>query len=388
VAIRPWLEGEGTRLYHGDVLDVLAQLPDGVAQTVVTSPPYWALRDYGTGTWTGGDPACQQRVGGQVGDTKAPGAITAGVRPGVDAGRCLECGAVRVDQQVGLEPSPAEYVESLVAVFREVRRVLRDDGTVWLNLGDSYAGAGLNGSADFNERWYGRTSRKTAGRDRRKPDQTAVPDGLKPKDMVGIPWRVALALQADGWYLRMDVVWSKPNPMPESVTDRPTTAHEYLFLLAKRERYFYDSEAIREAHQPDGRRKTVHDHQTPNSHPNYDNMGGGNERWPNGGRNKRSVWTIPTEPVLDAHFATFPRALVRPCVLAGSREGDVVLDPFAGSGTVALVARQLGRHSIGIDLNDDYLRIAARRLASPQLADVVPVDEVVQLSLLGGASDG
>jgi DNA modification methylase len=436
--VTPFVADPDFTLYLGDVVDVLRELPDESVHCCVTSPPYWGLRDYGTASWDGGDPDCAHRVGGQVHDTKAPGAITTGQRPGVDASVCLDCGATRVDKQLGLEQTPEEYVARMVAVFAEVRRVLRSDGTCWLNISDSYNA--YNGNRGESGSTLEGTRQHLVGRPRVPVGSGISAPGLKPKDLVGIPWRLAFALQADGWYLRSDIIWSKPNPMPESVTDRPTKAHEDVFLLTKSARYFYDAAAIREPHSPDGRLKTVHDHATDASHPNYDNMGTGNERWPNGGRNKRSVWEIATESYAEAHFATFPQALVEPCVKAGCPEwvcatcgrprvritergenihpGDcgrndaqgpvqrgkredgkavgtvmrerheagrspktvgwsdcghgnyragVVLDPFMGSGTTALVARRLGRRSIGCELNPEYAALAAKRLSQLSL---------------------
>lgn len=301
----------------GDNREVMRSLPDESVQCVVTSPPYWGLRDYG------------------------------------------------VTGQLGLEQTPEEYVAAMVDVFREVRRVLRRDGTLWLNLGDSYAGS-----------WSGNSMRPDGGTqrpggpgfqplDERVPARGGVvPMGLKPKDLVGIPWRVAFALQADGWYLRSDIVWAKPNPMPESVTDRPTKAHEMLFLLAKSERYLYDADAIREqgVEARGGAPRKVHDVRAQGRHGSTSAL---NEPWsPDGtGRNRRSVWTIATKPYPGAHFATFPEALVEPCILAGCPEGGVVMDPFAGTGTVGVVAQRLSRRALLIDLNPDYLRQCLERNA-------------------------
>jgi DNA modification methylase len=286
-------------------------LRDGCAQTCVTSPPYWGLRDYGYGA------------------------------------------------QIGLEATPDAYVASIVAVFRDVRRVLTDDGTVWLNLGDSYA-AGKAGRTD-----YGFDPTSTLGPKRNglpnntRPGpviQRCAPPGLKTKDLVGIPWRVAFALQADGWYLRADIIWSKLNPMPESVTDRPTKAHEYVFLLTKRERYYYNADAINESVADINPRR-----QGFTSRRAEGGMGisaTGNEGkpyaeqdWRKWTRNKRSVWTVPTMPYSGAHFATMPEALVEPCILAGCPMGGLVLDPFLGSGTVGAVAERLGRRWVGTDLS-------------------------------------
>lgn len=393
-------------IHVGDALDVLRRLPDGLARTCVTSPPYWGLRDYGT------------------------------------------------EGQIGLEADPAEYLARMVEIFREVRRVLAPDGTAWVNMGDSYIarscapggldGSTLEGSTEGQERAKGaRASRRrdravvmpargapkgtyrngsgtgqgmTSWSHRAQARLRASVEGLKPKDLVGMPWRLAFALQADGWYLRSDVIWSKPNPMPESVTDRPTRSHEYLFLLARAKTYYYDSAAIAEPLQPSTRvrlaqdidgqagssranggtrpdrpMKTVHrppsgwdtgpgDHRARTGR--Y--ASGNKERRPGtetgrslshvgrgfpwdadeagGLRNRRSVWTISTRPFKGAHFATFPPALVRPCILAGSAPGDVVLDPFAGAGTTGLVASRLGRSFVGVEINPEYAAMALERI--------------------------
>jgi len=352
----------------GDVLERLRDLPDESVQCVVTSPPYWGLRDYGTATWEGGAPGCAHMVGGQVQDTKAPGAITTGQRPGVDASACRKCGARRIDAQIGLEPTPEAYVEKMVAVFREVRRVLRDDGTLWLNLGDSYSSGGRKTQVAPTLRTKGHddASGKAAYLSGFAVRPGAV-EGLAGKQLIGIPWRVAFALQADGWYLRSDIIWSKPNPMPESVTDRPTKAHEYLFLLSKSPRYYFDQEAVREAGA--GRL----DRGATGSEGRIGAQGwSGEPLEAAAGRNIRTVWTIATAPFPDAHFATFPPALVEPCVKAGSRQDGIVLDPFAGSGTTGVVALSLGRSFIGIELNPTYAEMAERRLygVAPLLAQV------------------
>ena len=313
--------------YHGDVIDCLRRIPEKSVNTVVTSPPYFGLRDYG------------------------------------------------VEGQIGLERTPEEYVDKLVQVFREVRRVLRDDGTLWLNLGDSYAGSWGSASHDIN----GKARR--AGTNQRPPTSYKQ-KGLKPKDLVGIPWMVAFALRADGWYLRSDIIWAKPNPMPESVTDRPTRAHEYIFLLAKAKRYFYDADAIREPHKSSADPSKLVGWREARRGAGASEKIGDASSYVNGrdrarilrqprdgkvylgnpaGRNKRSVWTIATQPYPEAHFATFPPELIRPCILAGSPVGGTVLDPFGGSGTVSMVAMQEGRDSIYIDLNRKYLDMALRR---------------------------
>lgn len=290
------------RILNCDVMEGLRQLADQSVHCVVTSPPYWGLRDYGI--------------------------------PG----------------QIGLEPTPDAFVARLVDVFREVNRVLRDDGTLWLNLGDSYAGHNLPGWRPGNETKNGGVSNKNG---------VGYVAGLKPKDLVGIPWRVAFALQADGWWLRQDIIWAKPNPMPESVTDRCTKAHEYVFLLSKSERYHYDHEAIQEpfVYSGDCRMKTAYAVATAKSV-------GTEYRAPvnQNGRNKRSVWNIPTAPFPEAHFATFPPELPELCIKAGCPKGGTVLDPFSGAGTTALVADRLQRDAIGIELNPEYSALSSRRL--------------------------
>lgn len=252
--------------------------------------------------------------------------------------------------EIGLEPTPADYVSRLVEVFREVRRVLRDDGTCWVNLGDSYASGGRS-TRDTD------TKLEQRGMGIRPTD----PAGIKPKDLIGIPWRVAFALQADGWYLRQDIIWSKPNPMPESVTDRCTKAHEYLFLLTKSARYFYDAEAVKEE-------CLLRSNFGPMRYEGRLEMG----QWSNTGeqadstRNRRSVWTIATHPYTGAHFAVMPPALVEPCILAGSRQGDLIIDPFGGSGTVGAVAVRHGRRAALIELNPDYQPLIVERLTDAQ----------------------
>jgi len=298
----------------GDARKRLAELPAGSVRTCVTSPPYFGLRDYGEA------------------------------------------------DQIGLEETPDAYVAEMVALFREVWRVLADDGTLWLNLGDSYAGSGKGANADGSVTATGKqaTSKGTTIGTFAKG---FTGDGLKPKDLIGIPWRVAFALQADGWYLRSDIIWHKPNPMPESVTDRPTKSHEYVFLLSKSPRYYYDHEAIKE--------DAIHslDRRAGEGRLTYEgkrqgNGGTGQEAFVSikDKRNKRDVWTIATKPFKGAHFAVMPEALVEPCVLAGSAEGDTVLDPFTGSGTVAVVANRLGRNFVGTELNPEYGEIAKNRI--------------------------
>ena len=342
----------------------------------------YGLRDYGTAKWEGGDPNCNHNPQRPDGGDRSDRTLPLG-RGGVYHDICAKCGAVRIDQQIGLEQTPAEYVDDIVQVFREVWRVLRDDGTVWLNLGDSYNGSGGAGG-DYIEGGLKEGQPKYPGRHI---------NNLKLKDLIGIPWMVAFALRDDGWYLRQDIIWHKPNPMPESVKDRCTKSHEYIFLLSKSARYYYDNEAIMEvATGFDGRKDTKY-----KGGPK-DMAGGAHERWqyksletgrtgevhsgyenPDGSlrvsfddkgvpvRNKRDVWTVTTKPYKGAHYATFPPELIKPCILAGCPEGGIVFDPFAGSGTTVAVANSLGRRGIGIDLNYNYLQLAQERVGKVQL---------------------
>jgi site-specific DNA-methyltransferase (cytosine-N4-specific) len=369
-------------IHQGDVRDVLPTLPADSVDCIVTSPPYWGLRDYGTATWIGGDEACAHAK---------PRSPKMGTRSTLHGGienillaqegvanayrdTCPECGAIRQDGQLGLEATPEQYVANLVGVFRELRRVLQPSGTCWLNLGDSYAAnqrqtqtvvAASNGKTRDE---MGRRERAEAGGTGWQDLERRVPSGLKPKDLVGIPWRVAFALQADGWWLRSDIIWSKPNPMPESVTDRPTKAHEYLFLLTKSAGYYYDADAVREAAIYEG---TVVKASNPDTAKNgqkgtYGATAFGftqHDTVVGAGRNLRSVWSIATRPYPGAHFAVFPPELPERCIKAGSPELGTVLDPFAGSGTVGLVANRLSRRAILIDLNPAYLEQQMKRNA-------------------------
>jgi len=318
----------------GDCRETLKALPAQSINTCVTSPPYFGLRDYGH------------------------------------------------EGQMGAEPTPDDFVAALVEVFREVRRVLRGDGTVWLNLGDSYA-TGTTASRQPGNKSFGENTAKAQGLPR-----IGTPDGLKTKDLIGIPWRVAFALQADGWYLRQDIIWHKPNPMPESVTDRCTKSHEYIFMLSKSPKYYYDHEVVKET--------AVSTHSSGNgfkrdareSYKNADGSARGNEsQWSDvgGKRNRRSVWTVPTKPYKGAHFATFPPALIEPCILAACPEGGTVLDPFGGSGTTAGVAVGSGRNAVICELNPEYVELIAERVATVSGAAIDQVAAKKQIDIFSEA---
>lgn len=313
--------------YFGDCREVMQRLIDEgeKVQTCVTSPPYFGLRDY------------------------------------------------QVDGQLGLEETPDEYVANMVEVFRLARELLADDGTLWLNLGDSYAQQGGRGEQGATSQRKGRSN---VGAQERRDTNTRPPEGLKQKDLIGIPWRVAFALQADGWYLRQDIIWHKPNPMPESVRDRCTKAHEYIFLLSKSPKYYYDADAVKESASEDSgfakqRAKGVNTWKYNDAPERIAQTGqriDASTFGETGKRNRRSVWTVTTKPYPDAHFAVFPPSLIEPCILAGSRTGDVVLDPFMGSGTTAAVAEHLGRNWIGVELNPAYETMQRERLGQLSLA--------------------
>lgn len=339
----------------------------------MTSPPYWGLRDYGTAQWDGGDPSCPSHTNETTDD---PFTFN-----------CAECGAVRTDRQIGLEKTPAAYVAELVAVFRQVHRVLRDDGTVWLNIGDSYASFRDGKATPDTTRGDSTGTLVPKGRAANRSAATFANTTIKHKDLVGIPWRVAFALQDDGWYLRQDIIWHKPNPMPESVTDRCTKAHEYIFLLTKSPKYFFDADGIKEPAIYAGDDRGSRDDSRRGTKMNSVSGKTGDFR------NKRSVWKVATRSYRGAHFATFPPELIEPCILAGTSTGgccatcrtplirtdndwrhactcgaaDVVpctvLDTFFGAGTTGVVAMRNGRNFIGCELNPDYANLAEQRLA-------------------------
>lgn len=310
----------------GDALEKLRQIEDESVDCCVTSPPYYGLRDYG------------------------------------------------IDGQVGLEKTPEEYISRLVEIFREVRRVLKNDGTLWINVGDSYAGSG-KGAANYPDSAKRSKQGTNKGMIGAKATTTVTTPGIKPKDMIGIPWMLAFALREDGWYLRSDIIWHKPNAMPESVKDRPTKCYEHIFLLAKSKHYYYDNDAVLVPARYDGRKETLNkgsskysdDTIVPgNNQQSLHYAGRPHERWrfKDGKpvKNRRDVWSVSTKPYRKAHFATFPPELIEPCILAGSRIGGTVLDPFIGSGTTAEVSQRLGRSCIGIELNPKYKDLIESRI--------------------------
>lgn len=350
---------------QGDCREVLKGLADNSVNCCVTSPPYFGLRDYGTAEWEGGEPGCQHNTGGrkQVPQTKHKAAavsIVAGGNRGASK-TCIVCGAIRIDGQIGLEETPAEYVQTLLDVFREVKRILRPDGTCWLNLGDTWSTDGKWGGGKTNA---GKNYTSFAGGYRSIKKET----GLAGKQLIGIPWRVAFALQDDGWWLRSEIIWAKPNAMPESVTDRPSKAHEQLFLLTKSAKYFYDYEAIRE---PQVKGNAGSGFSTGKTAIHQLNRASNNERIEDGFRNKRSVWTVPSQPYSGSHFATFPEKLIEPCILAGCPVGGTVLDPFGGSGTTGRVAAKFERNAILIELNPEYHKLIDERTDKVQVKMVI-----------------
>ena len=392
------------KVLQGDALEVLKTLEDESVQMCVTSPPYYGLRDYGTGKWVGGDPNCphfrtskysENMIIGQKAMLETGHAIGDVIYKKV----CPLCGAVREDKQIGLEETPEEYIDALADAFDEVKRVLKPDGTLWINIGDSYAGSGKGA-------WENKDDPKESYVPNADDANVTMPktwNGIKPKDMIGIPWMLAFELRRRGWWLRQDIIWNKVNAMPSSVTDRCVTAHEYIFLLSKSKNYYFDHEAIQEvATGYDGRKDTML-----KGSPKYENdmflpdgensasstfQSRPHERWrfknlQDKGqtthsmhekmalgeadiqypvRNKRDVWSVPTKPYNGAHFATYPEKLIEPCILAGCPKDGIVLDPFNGAGTTGVVCLKNDRKYIGIELNPEYIFLSEKRLKEVQ----------------------
>ena len=363
-------------ILFGDCKKTLSEFLPQSARTCVTSPPYYGLRDYGTATWIGGDPNCNHRRDSKV---KPENCNTGhknhdemyGVGDAIYKTVCPKCGAVRQDSQIGLEETPEQYIESLVSVFRSVRDVLTDDGTLWVNLGDSYYNYRPGKGQSYPKQSVSKTKQDLPDECNKRGNKL---DGLKEKDLIGIPWLFAFAMRADGWYLRQDIIWHKPNPMPESVRDRCTKSHEYIFLFSKNKKYYYNNEAIKEPAKDWGTRDRTNG--------KYHNEGTGLQ--PHSGltksyptKNKRSVWSVTVKPYKEAHFATYPPDLIEPCIKAGSEEGDTILDPFMGAGTTAAVAKSLNRHYIGCELNEGYGNLIQKRIQ-----DYQPVNKPTQESCI------
>ena len=366
---------------QGDVFDKLKELDDNSIDCVVTSPPYWGLRDYGTAKWQGGNPNCEHkksRFNYSISNKQKSNNGSSGLGT-YKNGEFCKCGAKRIDKQLGLEPTYQEHIQNIVELFRAMKPKLKDTATVWLNYGDSYA-ATVNGTKVKDMKKNLQKNRienkgKTNGvyDDRGFIDKpfSTIQGSLKPKDLVMIPNRIAIALQDDGWWIRSEIIWHKPNPMPESTKDRPTSCHEKIWLITKNKKYYYDADAIKEPCTESTKQRYKSGW---NGNEERDYVSGkqnhfskyiGTEKSKEDalkGRNKRNVWTITTKPCKEAHFATFPKDLIEPCIKAGCPENGVVLDPFGGSGTTGIVAQSLNRTAILIELNPKYIEIAKNRV--------------------------
>jgi len=346
------------KVYWGDCRDSMRIMAkEGIkVQTCITSPPYYGLRDYGTGTWIGGDETCSHKRDSKYSAKTITGHANKDLTVGdaIYKTVCPKCGAIRKDLQIGLEETPQEFIANLVEVFACVWDILSDDGTLWVNLGDSYYNYRPGKGQALNKQTVASNNQDLPQECARRGNKL---EGFKEKDLMGMPWRLALALQDFGWTLRQDIIWHKPNPMPESVKDRCTKGHEYIFLLTKKPHYYFDHVAIQEpANYPNDDRGSRGDSRRGTE---CNSMSGKTGET----RNKRSVWTVATKPYAGAHFAVYPEELIEPCVLAGSRVGDTVFDPFFGSGTTGAVAQKLGRKWIGCELNKDYEALQNERVA-------------------------
>ena len=350
------------KFIQGNCIDKIQELKDNSIDCVVSSPPYFGLRDYGTAQWQGGDPNCEHkksRFNYSISDKQKSNNGSSGLGA-YKNGEFCKCGAKRIDKQLGLEPTYQEHIQNIVELFRAMKPKLKDTATIWLNYGDSYA-ATVNG-----------TKAKDIKNDDRgfvdKPFST-IQGSIKPKDLVMIPNRIAIALQDDGWWIRSEIIWHKPNPMPESTKDRPTNCHEKIWLITKNKKYYYDADAIKEpfaqgTHLRYHNQKDILKNQKGSfvAHAGKKSNSAMKPVISGDKRNKRNVWTITTKPFKEAHFATFPKDLIEPCIKAGCPEGGVVLDPFGGSGTTGIVAQSLNRTTILIELNPEYIEIAKKRI--------------------------
>ena len=368
---------EINKIYIGDNIESLRQLEDNSVNCCITSPPYYGLRDYGTAKWVGGDPNCPHREVNPFGASTNVGTHSKMKSVGEVAGNahvykkvCKRCGAIREDLQVGLEETPEQYIERLVNIFREVKRILRDDGTLWVNIGDTYNVS----SYRKDEKSSGQGKQGTNKGSYENVVERATDRNSKPKDMIGIPWMLAFALRNDGWYLRQDIIWHKPNPMPEPVKDRCVKSHEYIFLLSKKPHYYFDYEQIQEPaniQQVSAQIRFGGNKYGDDGSSQFDYYSGAeytpkvksdNQDQQYAVRNKRDVWSVCPSTYKGSHFATFPEELIEPMILAGCPEDGVVLDPFMGSGTVGVVSKKNNRNWIGCELNPEYAQMAEKRI--------------------------
>lgn len=347
-------------ILQGNVFDKVKELKDNSIDCVVTSPPYWGLRDYGTGTWIGGDKNCSHFRESHQSERTSTGqkksVLHGGIADSIYKNICKRCGAKRKDEQLGLEETYQEHIKNIVNLFKEIKPKLKDSATIWLNYGDSYATTA-----------NGRKAKDVKNDDRAFVDKpfSTIQGSIKPKDLVMIPNRIAIALQDDGWWIRSEIIWHKPNPMPESIKDRPTSSHEKIWLITKSKNYYYDHESIKEPVKNSSKIRLNQniENQKGSTRANGCMKSNGNMKAVGyEKRNKRNVWTVSTKPCKEAHFATFPKDLIEPCIKAGCPEGGIVLDPFGGSGTTGIVAALNNRKSILIELNKNYIEIANKRI--------------------------
>ena len=370
------------RILHGNNIDTLKTLPDNSVDCCVTSPPYFGLRDYGTAVWIGGDPACNHFRDNKIVKDATFSSDTIPKSNSIFKDVCKKCGAIRDDQQIGLEATPEEYIDKLISIFREVKRILKNEGTLWVNIGDSYNGSGKNNGNTKPS--LGKQASNTASHS----TKALKLENISPKSLIGIPWRFAFAMMNDGWILRQDIIWSKPSVMPESVKDRFCKSHEYIFLFSKRKKYYFNFQyALEPATGYDGRKAETVTRGEFDEEVWGHSAGDKRERWPQRGyttkegktglskqyhgmsistnllRTKRDVWVVASEPSGLNHFAMFPQKLILPCILCGCPENGIVLDPFMGSGTTAVVALKNLRRYIGCEINHEYIKIAERRIA-------------------------